>query len=148
MNYRRATEEDISQFVELRKVQLIDEGLAPVNNIDIQLKKFFELGFKEGSLISWIAEEGGIIVATSGICFFQYPPTYSNPSGKNGYITNMYTKNQYRGKGIASDLLELVVGEAKKQDCKIVRLHASKQGESVYKRFGFVDFEGAMILNL
>lgn len=148
MSYRKADMKDISQLVQLRKIQLIDEGLEPINNIDDELQQFFESKLKDGSLISWVAEEDGTIVATSGVCFYQYPPSYSNPSGKVAYVTNMYTKNQHRGKGIASDLLKLVVDEAKKQGCKTARLHASKQGKPIYERFGFTDFQGAMILNL
>jgi len=148
MRYRKAEIDEISQLVNLRKKQLIDEGLATINNIDIELLKYFELSLRDGSLISWIAEEYGIIVATSGICFYQLPPTYSNPTGKIAYITNMYTKNEYRGKGIALNLLKLVVDEAKKQGYKGVRLHASKQGKSIYERFGFTDYEGYMEIQL
>lgn len=148
MNYRKAVDKDISQLVDLRKKQLIDEGLVPINNIDIELHQYFKLSLIEGSLISWIAEENEIIIATSGICFYQLPPSYSNPSGKSAYITNMYTKKEYRGKGIASDLLKLVIDEAKNQGYKIVRLHASKQGKPIYKKFGFTDLEDFMVMNL
>lgn len=67
---------------------------------------------------------------------------------KAAYITNMYTKNEHRGKGIASDLLKIVVDEAKSQGYKTVRLHASKQGRSIYRRFGFSDLEDFMVINL
>ena len=148
MNYRKAVEKDIGQLVELRKKQLIDEGLAPGNNIDMELKRYFEISLRDGSLISWLAEKDGKIITTSGICFYQLPPSYSNPTGKNAYVTNMYTQNEYRRRGIASDLLKLVVEEARKQDYKIVRLHASKQGKSIYERFGFKNSEGYMVMIL
>jgi ribosomal protein S18 acetylase RimI-like enzyme len=148
MKYNRAEAKDIPQLIELRKKQLNDEGLTSTNNIDIELHNYFEVSLRDGSFISWIAVEGDTIVATSGICFYQLPPTYSNPTGRIAYVTNMYTRNEYRGKGIASDLLKLVVSEAKEQGYKFVRLHASKQGASVYKRFGFVDSDGYMIIKL
>lgn len=148
MKYRKAELEEISQLIDLRKRQLVDEGLSPIINIDTELQRYFDLSLKEGSLISWIAEEDGIIIASSGICFYQYPPSYSNPTGKIAYVTNMYTQNEYRGKGIASDLLKLVVDEAKKRCYKVVRLKASKQGKPVYERFGFKAFEGYMVMKL
>ncbi len=148
MNYRRAEAKDISILIELRKKQLIDEGLAPINNIDAELQSYFEASLADGSLISWIAEEEGAIVATSGICFYQLPPSYLNPSGKTAYVTNMYTQDEYRRKGIASDLLSLVVEEARRQNYKVVRLHASEQGRPVYKRYGFKDSEGNMVMHL
>lgn len=148
MNYRKGEEKDISQLVDLRKKQLFDEGLVSINNIDIELQKYFDISLKNGSLILWIAEENEIIIATSGICFYQLPPSYSNPTGKNAYVTNMFTLNEYRCKGIASDLLKLVVEEARKQGYKVVRLHSSKQGKSIYERFGFKDSEGYMAMIL
>ena len=148
MNYRKAETKDIPQLIDLRKKQLIDEGLTPTNNIDIELKEYLLSSLSDGSLISWITEDDGIIIATSGVCFYQLPPTYSNPTGKIAYITNMYTKNEYRCKGIASKLLELVIDEAKNQNYKIVRLHASSQGKSIYKKFGFKDSDGYMAMNL
>lgn len=74
MNYRKGEEKDISQLVDLRKKQLFDEGLVSINNIDIELQKYFDISLKNGSLILWIAEENEIIIATSGICFYQLPP--------------------------------------------------------------------------
>lgn len=132
----------------MRKKQLFDEGLVSINNIDIELQKYFDISLKNGSLILWIAEENETIIATSGICFYQLPPSYSNPTGKNAYLTNMFTINEYRCKGIASDLLKLVVEEARKQGYKVVRLHSSKQGKSIYERFGFKDSEGYMAMIL
>lgn len=67
---------------------------------------------------------------------------------KAAYITNIYTKNEHSGKSIASDLLEIVIDEAKSQGYKIVRLHASKKGRSMYRRFGFSDLEYFMVINL
>jgi ribosomal protein S18 acetylase RimI-like enzyme len=148
MNYRRAKEKDIPVLVELRKKQLVDEGSAPTSNIDEQLYDYFLKNLSDDSFISWVAEANEKIIATSGICFYHLPPSFSNPTGKNAYVTNMYTKNEYRCQGIASKLLEFVVNEAHKRDYKIVRLHASNQAKSIYIRFGFSDSEGYMVMKI
>ncbi|AAK80445.1 putative GNAT family acetyltransferase [Clostridium acetobutylicum] len=148
MIYRKATEKDIAQLVELRKKQLEDEGIAPINNIDTELTHFFELSFKKNSFISWISEEDNEIIATSGVCFYKYPPSYLNPSGKVAYITNMYTKYEYRSRGIALALLKLVILEAKKRDYLFLRLHASDMGRPIYEEIGFKPFDDFMEMNL
>ena len=148
MNYRIAVAKDISQLVDLRKKQLIDEGLDPINNIDSELEEYFKFSMEQSSLISWVAEEDGQIIGTSGISFYQFPPSYSNTTGKSAYVSSVYTKNEYRGRGIATDLLKLVVDEAKTRGYKAILLQASKQGKSVYERFGFKDAEGYMIMRL
>jgi GNAT superfamily N-acetyltransferase len=133
-------------MVEFRKKQLIDEGAQPIADIDQPLVAYFYSAIKDGSLISWVMEDDGEIIATSGICFYQLPPTYSNPSGRVAYITNMYTKDEYRRRGIAAELLEAVIEEAKKRDYKLIRLHTSDHGRSIYEKAGFTDTDGFMAL--
>ncbi|MCL2048168.1 MAG: GNAT family N-acetyltransferase [Defluviitaleaceae bacterium] len=150
MNYRKATIDDIQILARYRKQQLIDEGL-PLNanmNIDKDLSDYFISSISNGSLISWLAEDNGKIIATSGICFYQLPPTFSNPTGRVAYITNMYTLPEYRKHGIASRLLKLVVDEAIKLEYKLIRLHASDDGKSIYSKIGFVDTDGYMAMRL
>lgn len=148
MNYRKAEVKDVPQLIELRKKQLVDEGLSPTNNIDIELKQYFLASLMNGSLISWVAEDNGIIIATSGVCFYQIPPTYSNPTGQIAHITNMYTKEEYRCKGIASALLKFVIDEAKNLNYKMIKLHASNLGKSIYEKVGFTDSDGYMAMKL
>ncbi len=147
MNYRKAGKEDITQLSKLRKKQLIDEGSLASRDISGELKYYFDSALEGGTLICWVAEEKGEIVATGGLCFFQLPPTFTNPAGHISYITNMYTKPEYRRKGIASKLLELVTDEAAQRNNKVL-LHASNMGRSLYIKTGFKDAEGFMSLTL
>jgi len=148
MDYRKATIDDIPYLVEMRKQQLLDEGLSPIANIDVELKHYFLSGLSNGSFISWLAIDKSTIVATSGLCFYQLPPSYSNPSGRIAYVTNMFTKKGYRKKGISSRLLNLIIDEAKQQNYTAVRLHASADGKSMYIKAGFIDSDGYMSLKL
>jgi GNAT superfamily N-acetyltransferase len=49
----------------------------------------------------------------------------------------MYTKENYRGRGIATNLLIKLVDEAKTSGISKIWLGASKMGRPVYKKFGF-----------
>lgn len=60
----------------------------------------------------------------------------------------MYTKNAYRGKGIATTLLTKLVEEAKSLGIKKIWLGASKLGRPVYKKFGFKETDEWMELEL
>ena len=147
MNYRKAGKEDIMQLSELRKKQLIDEGSLASRDISGELEHYFDSAIEGGTLVCWVAEEKDEIVATGGLCFFQLPPTFTNPTGHISYITNMYTKPDYRRKGIASKLLELVMDEAAQRNNKVL-LHASDMGRPLYRKTGFKDAEGFMSLTL
>lgn len=148
MNYRKATVEDIQLLMELRKTQLEDEGIKADNDIDKELEAFFEKKFIDESLIQLIAMEQNKIIATGAIVIYDFPPSYTNKSGKKAYVTNMYTKNDYRGKGIATSLLTKLVDEAKSLGITKMWLGASMLGRPVYKKFGFKETDEWLELEL
>jgi len=139
MIYRKASTYDIETLVAIRKKQLIDEGIEPAIDIDKELFDFFHTKINDSSLVEWVVEDGAEIIATAAIVFYQFPPTYTNKTGWKGYITNMYTAANYRKRGIATNLLEKLVEEAKARKVKKLWLGASTLGRPVYKRFGFKD---------
>lgn len=148
MDYRKATKDDISSLVELRKRQLIDEGCYKENSIDEELYGYFTDAISNCSLVVWLAEESGRIIATSGVCFFHYPPSYSNPKGLIAYITNVYTGPEFRKRGIASELLNNIMNEISNRGCSVVRLHSSDQGRAMYEKMGFVSADDFMVKKL
>ena len=137
MHYRNAAPADIPQLAALRKIQLTDEGVAPTCDIDDALHTFFARAMADGSLVEWLAVDGGQIIATAAIVFYPFPPTYTNPSGIKGYITNMYTADAYRGRGIATTMLQKLTDEARARGVHKLWLGASVMGKPVYLRFGF-----------
>ena len=146
MEHRKAGSGDIESLVILRKKQLIDEGGKETVSIDEELERFFREGLADGSVVVWVAEDEGEIVSTVGVCCYNYPPTFRNATGKIAYLTNVYTKDEYRNRGIATDLLKHIMDEIKAEKCGITRLHASSQGRRMYEKMGFTDDEGFMSL--
>ena len=102
----------------------------------------------DGSLIEWIVEDNEETIATGAIIFYDFPPSFTNMSGKRGYITNMFTKENYRGQGIATTLLTKLVDEARNVGVSKIWLGASTLGRPVYKKFGFIAADYWMELNL
>ncbi|MEH7306799.1 GNAT family N-acetyltransferase [Neobacillus drentensis] len=135
--YRKATINDIDQLIDLRKKQLVDEGIEPNIDIDTELYVFFKNKLSDGSLIQLLVENNDEIIACGAVIFYEFPPSYTNKSGKKAYIANMYTKENYRGQGIATNLLTKLVDEAKTSAISRIWLGASKMGRPVYKKFGF-----------
>ncbi|MBE5102168.1 GNAT family N-acetyltransferase [Priestia aryabhattai] len=148
MKFRKATINEIDQLIYLRKKQLVDEGIEPNQEIDTELKEFFTNKMSDGSLVEWVVEDNDEIIATGAIVFFEFPPTYTNKSGKKAYVTNMYTKESYRGQGIATKLLTKLVAEAKTAGIIKIWLGASKLGRPVYKKFGFKETDEWLKLDI
>ena len=148
MNYRTATLDDIEVLVELRKKQLVDEGIDANKDINEELTNFFRKKLDDHSLIEWVVSGNDTIIATAAIVFYEFPPTYTNKSGVKGYITNMYTVPEYRGKGIATSLLDKLVEEAKTRKVEKLWLSASKLGRPVYLKYGFKETNECLELEI
>ncbi|MCM1112761.1 MAG: GNAT family N-acetyltransferase [Muribaculum sp.] len=59
---------------------------------------------------------------------------------------NLYTKPEYRRRGIAYRTLELLVEEARERGIAQIALEATAMGRPLYEKFGFVAAEDEMIL--
>ncbi|MCL2072044.1 MAG: GNAT family N-acetyltransferase [Oscillospiraceae bacterium] len=135
--YRKAEQSDIPHLVELRKLQLHDEGAEATCDITQSLSNFFTWNLANGAFVSWLAVIDDKVIATSGITFTEKPPYYNNPTGRIGILSNMYTAPEYRRCGIAKKLLELIVDEARERGYEVIQLTASDDGALLYENFGF-----------
>jgi len=137
IEYRKLEWNDIDRFIELRKAQLIEEGAKAITDITDSLFDFYKRHLSDGTFLSWVATSDGEIIATSGVSIVEKPPYYSNPTGRIGILSNMYTAPSYRRQGIAKKLLGLIVDEAKNDGCGTIQLTASDMGANLYQDFGF-----------
>jgi len=67
------------------------------------------------------------------------PGDFNQSSYLEGDILNMYTLPEYRRNGISSRILEELLKEARTMGISKVGLHCSKDGEPLYRKFGFED---------
>lgn len=137
ITYRKLQPEDLETFIEMRMHQLQEEGAEPVIDLKPNLQAYYEKHLADETFVSFLAVDSGKIIGTSGMSFVEKPPYYSNPSGKIGLLSSMYTLKEYRRKGIAKKLLDLVVQEAKRYGCGAVQITASDMGVLLYTDYGF-----------
>ena len=151
---RRANLNDVDKLIDFRAEFLKEVQNSPLDmEMEIflkSLKDFFLDKMKSNDFLAWLAESDYKIIATSGLSFLQKPPHFINLTGKFAYIMNMYTKPEWRRKGIGSALLEKLFEEIKKKGIQSVVLHASPAGRLLYEKYGFRENDGdkEMILNL
>ena len=137
LTYRRLTEADVPTFVTMRITQLKEEGAQSDLDIEPALTAYYQKHLADGTFVSWLAVDGEKIVGTSGMSFVEKPPYYSNPTGKIGLLSSMYTNPDYRRQGIARKLLDCVVQEARDYGCGAVWITASEMGVLLYTAYGF-----------
>lgn len=138
--YRVATEADLDLLVETRKIQLRTEDpdeLPPDTFIDDTTRSFFAEKLEEGSFVQVIGERNGKLVATGGVFFMDFPPSFHNPSGKVAYIANMFTAPEERGTGLARTVIGMLEDEIRSRGVSLTRLVTSPLGRPVYEKCGF-----------
>jgi GNAT superfamily N-acetyltransferase len=142
--YRRATLSDVSALVDYR-VRFLNELYNHGEDDETKVVRksllgYFTQAIPSEDFIAWVAEIDGRIVGTSGMVVWQKPAIYGGvESGKLGYLLNFYTIPEARKKGIATRLLNELIREAKLLGLRYLHLHASKDGEPIYRKAGFVE---------
>ena len=137
VEYKKLTRNELDVFIEMRINQLREEGATEDIDLAPALKDYYRRHMADGTFVSWIAMDGDEIIATSGMSFVEKPPYFGCPSGRIGLLSSMFTKPNYRRKGIAKELLFRVVSEAKEYGCGTVQITASDMGVKLYTDFGF-----------
>ena len=141
--YKKLSENELSRIIKMRIDQLTEEytsqGRTVPQGVDLEtsLKAFYEKNLDAGTYVSWLAFDGDKIVGTSGMSFAEKPPYFTCPSGKLGILSSMYTDPNYRRMGIATQLLDRVVKEAKDRGCGTIYITASDMGVKLYESYGF-----------
>ena len=110
--------------------------------------EFFLKHIASGDFISFLAFGGNTAAACSGMSLQVHPPTYTNPSGKSGYVTNMFTRPEWRHRGLALMLVDRLVDAARTAGCAALYLNASAMGRPLYEKYGFRTVENEMVFDL
>ena len=152
ITYRLATADDTPVLIDYR-ILLLDTVSHTTHSTDVvqqlrdDLAIYFPKAIADGSYVAWLAYDGDAIAAVSGMVIYDRPASYKCPTGRIGYILNIYTNEPYRRQGISTRLMDMLYQSAKEHNVSNLMLHASPDGEGVYRRFGFED-SGTPVLEM
>ena len=111
---RKANKMDIDKIVQIRIKQQkaiwkdeYDDKYNLVNTTKKYLEKHLNNDF-----YAFVEEKGNDIIAICCLQVVEYIPQ-CNDNGKHGYICNVYTSDDFRNKGIQTNLLKKVINFAK-----------------------------------
>ncbi|HVN93496.1 MAG TPA: GNAT family N-acetyltransferase [Terracidiphilus sp.] len=92
----------------------------------------------DGRYVGWIAEEAGRVAGSAGLIILDWPPHALHPTAdRRAYVLNVYVEPEFRKRGLAHQLLERCMAEARRRGIRVVTLHAAEAGRRVYEKFGF-----------
>lgn len=80
------------------------------------------------------------MVASCFLCIYEKPANPSFPHGLTGTVMNVFTEKSYRGKGIATELMHMLIQKADNLGLDYVELKATADGYPLYRKLGFQDF--------
>ena len=92
-------------------------------------------------LIAIVAKIEEQAISYGGMIIKQVPGDFNKSSYLEGEILNMYTIPEARRQGVASQILKELLHIAKEKGLSKVSLHTSKDGEQLYRSFGFSEPE-------
>lgn len=135
--------EEIPVLVEYRLAYLAElQGKHDKTDQD-RLKHDLEIVFKklmkEDRFFALYAELEGKILSFGGMVIKEIPGDSNKSSYLEGDILNMYTIPDARRQGISSMILTELLKKAQSMGISKVALHTSKDGEILYRKFGFAE---------
>lgn len=151
MKVFRLDKSHLNDFIDMRMTLFSELGEVSETEDTTQLRlattQYFLSNIEE-NLLCWAVEVDDKIVSIASLNLFTRIPYLDNLSGREGYILNIYTRPNYRKRGLAGKLVNIIIDYAKENEIKRLWLNSSEQGKSLYISHGFEEVENVMELYL
>ncbi len=142
--YRTCQLSDIEELIELRILmqsevnQLSEISEEKLIKYKQKCHDYFYEFINNKKYLSIVALYENKIVGTAGVCFYHKPPSLlGDSSGIIGYVTNVYTREPFRKKGIGSQMMAELKQLAEKIGADKLHLGATIDGANIYRSVGF-----------
>lgn len=147
--YRKTTKADMKILMKLRLEMLREvNGLSGEYEYDenfiFESRRYFE----SGEQTTVIASDGETLVGCASLSYTWIMPTFSHPTGNRAHLMNVYTRADYRRRGISKKMVEILIDEAKENGVTEISLDATEMGRLLYESLGFKTSDSCMVMDL
>lgn len=139
VSIRKALPEDAYLLVTLR-YQLLQEFEEPpvsLNEFMTQSLSIFTTFLQTDVWHTWVAQQDDQLIGTIWLQKVNKIPSFTEPSGCWGYVTNMLVIPAWRNQGIGTQLLNAVKEYAKAHHYELLVVWPSHASTNFYQRAGF-----------
>ena len=147
--YRKTTKADMKILMKLRLEMLIEvNGLSGEYEYDENFISESRRYFESGEQTTVIASDGETLVGCASLSYTWIMPTFSHPTGNRAHLMNVYTRADYRRRGISKKMVEILIDEAKENGVTEISLDATEMGRPLYESLGFKASDSCMVMDL
>jgi len=147
---QEATLQELDFLVETRLEVLHDVFSIPQDKDLSELAKasreYYKRGIPSGEHIACLAFKEGLFAGCGGICLYQEMPSPDNYSGLCGYLMNIYTRPEFRRRGVGKRVVGWLTEQGLRCGAKKIYLEASDEGRPLYENMGFIPMLNQMEL--
>lgn len=141
MILRRATLDDMELLIKLRLDYFAAENdilsAETLDTLQKSLRSYFKAHLPAETFIAIIGEIDGRAVSTAYLAIREVPANPSFMNGRAATIYNVLTYPEYRGRGLATRVLQKIIDEAERLKVPCISLSATAEGLPIYERLGF-----------
>ena len=139
---RAATVEDAPEVVRLGAQMFLEMGLDPDGAWRANAERRVAEGLADGSVAAWVVDDpdaaGGLAASACATVSRRLPGPH-NPHGIAAYVQYVCTEPRHRGHGHGRAVMEALLDWCRAQGARVVELHATPDGEPLYRSLGFAD---------
>jgi GNAT superfamily N-acetyltransferase len=139
---RPARSQDISGIVDLARQLYNSMGLDandPAWGQAAERALGGRLGTTAMAYVAASGEDGTELVGAGAVSLCERLPSPWSYSGPIGYIQWVFVRPEWRRQGLAGSITEKLLAWAAKMGAQAVELHATPDGEPLYRSLGFED---------
>jgi GNAT superfamily N-acetyltransferase len=137
----RLDEKDLEIIVRHRRGMFFDMGHRNERALAEMSEKFREWlrrKMEAKEYLAWFAiGTEGAVMAGAGLWLMDWPPHVIGGGKWRGNIVNVYTEREFRRRGLARELMKVVMDWCEENGVGAVVLHASAEGKTLYESLGF-----------
>lgn len=149
ISYKIIGKESLELLMSLRMEMLCAvNGKADSGDFSRTLVDESRAYFECGDYRQVVAFDGEAAVGCATLSFLYVMPTFCHPTGRRAHLMNVYTKEEYRRKGIARTMVQMLEEEARYRGVTEISLDATELGRPLYESLGFAPSGEAMSLCL
>lgn len=140
MTIKKTGANDIEMLMQIRLEMLrVVNNLKDGDSFSDQLLECSREYFLKGEQTTVFAMDGDKIAGCASLSYINVMPTFDHPTGKRAHLMNVYTRTQFRRRGVGKLMVEFLIEEAKSRGVTEISLDATQMGHPLYKNLGFND---------